>query len=72
MKPKYGANIQFLITLDNDDTSMNTPEVIEKLKNFKNLDFVFGESLNKIDAVNRDIVDGDWDIILLASDDMIP
>ena len=51
---------------------MNTPEVIEKLKNFKNLDFVFGESLNKIDAVNRDIVDGDWDIILLASDDMIP
>ena len=65
-------NIQFLITLDNDDTSMNTTEVIEKLKKFKNLDFVLGDSLNKIHAVNRDIVDGDWDIILLASDDMIP
>ena len=64
--------LEFLITLDSDDSSMNTPEVITKLETYKNLKFVYGTSNNKIHAVNRDIEDGDWDIILLASDDMIP
>lgn len=64
--------LEFLITLDSDDTSMNTPEVIKKLETYKNLKFVYGTSNNKIHAVNRDIEDSDWDIILLASDDMIP
>lgn len=66
------SKIEFLITLDTDDVSMNNPETIEKLNSYKNLTYVFGTSNNKIHAVNRDITDGDWDIILLASDDMIP
>jgi hypothetical protein len=65
-------NMKFLITLDEDDISMNCDEVKERLKGFDNLEYVFGVSKSKIDAVNRDITDGDWDIILLASDDMIP
>jgi hypothetical protein len=66
-------NITFQITLDNDDVEMNNPDTIEILKSFKNTTFVFGDSKSKIDAVNRDIdINGDWDIILLASDDMIP
>jgi hypothetical protein len=65
-------NLFFLITLDSDDLSMNCDDVKEKLKKFDNLEYVFGVSENKIHAVNRDIIDGDWDIILLASDDMIP
>jgi hypothetical protein len=65
-------NIEFLITLDEDDESMNNEDVREKLQTFKNLKFVYGNSLNKISAVNRDITEGNWDIILLASDDMIP
>jgi hypothetical protein len=66
------SKIEFLITLDYDDESMNNQEVIDKLKSYENLRFVFGKSNNKIHAVNRDIELGDWDIILLASDDMIP
>jgi hypothetical protein len=66
------SKIEFLITLDFDDDSMNNQEVIDKLKSYENLRFVFGKSNNKIHAVNRDIELGDWDIILLASDDMIP
>ena len=66
------SKIDFLITLDFDDDSMNNQEVIDKLKSYENLRFVFGKSNNKIHAVNRDIELGDWDIILLASDDMIP
>jgi len=66
------SKIEFLITLDYDDESMNNQEVIDKLKSYENLKFVFGKSNNKIHAVNRDIELDDWDIILLASDDMIP
>lgn len=66
-------NLMFQITLDNDDIEMNNPDTIEILKTFQNTTFVFGESKSKIDAVNRDIdTNGDWGIILLASDDMIP
>ena len=66
-------NIKFLITLDTDDKLMNQPGVIDMFKEYKNLTYIYGESKSKIDAVNRDIdVEDDWDIILLASDDMVP
>jgi hypothetical protein len=61
------------VSIDEDDTSMNTTEVISELKSYSNTQVIVGISENKIHAVNRDmdIVD-DWDIVLLASDDMIP
>ena len=62
----------FQITIDEDDTLMNNNNVINKLKNYKNLFYNIGISKTKIHAVNRDIIVGDWDILLLASDDMIP
>ena len=65
-------DIEFQITIDTDDESMNNYNVLEKLKTYKNLKYDLGISKNKIDAVNRDITIGDWDIILLGSDDMIP
>ena len=63
----------FLITCDNDDQSMNNDEVKQKFEKYKNLEVIYGDSTSKIHAVNRDMdkVD-DYDIILLASDDMIP
>jgi hypothetical protein len=65
-------DIEFQITIDTDDESMNNYNVLEKLKTYKNLKYDLGISKNKINAVNRDITIGDWDIILLGSDDMIP
>lgn len=66
-------NVKFLITLDDDDKDMNQKGVIDMLNNYKNLTYVYGKSKSKIDAVNRDMeTDNDWDILLLASDDMIP
>jgi hypothetical protein len=65
-------NIEFQITIDTNDESMNNYNVLEKLKTYKNLNYDLGISKNKIDAVNRDLIVGDWDIILLGSDDMIP
>jgi hypothetical protein len=64
----------FLVSIDEDDLTMNNNEVISKIKNFKNTTLVIGNSKSKIHAVNRDLdtFDKDWDIVLLASDDMIP
>ena len=63
----------FLITCDEDDKTMNTDEVKEKFKSYKNLEAIYGTSTSKINAVNRDMEKApEYDIILLASDDMIP
>lgn len=67
-------NTFFLISIDADDDEMNTNEVITQLNEYKNTKVVVGSSLSKIDAVNRDLngLEYEWDIVLLASDDMIP
>ena len=67
-------NTVFLISLDEDDSEMNNDEVLNIISKYKNTDVVIGNSKSKIDAVNRDIREykNHWDIVLLASDDMIP
>ena len=67
------GKMHFLVSIDNNDPHMNTDKVIAKLTTYVNLSFHLGDSKNKIDAVNRDMnFAPDYDIILLASDDMIP
>ncbi len=66
------SNTRFIISCDIDDKSMNCDESKNKLSNYKNLEYYFGNNKNKIEAINADINDDDFDIILLASDDMIP
>ena len=64
----------FLITLDTDDATMvhANDEIASILVNHPHR-IVYGTSANKIDAINRDMeLAGAWDVLLLASDDMIP
>ena len=58
-------NIHFLISLDEDDTEMNDYHTKDVLGTFKNLSYIFGKSLSKIHAINRDIDDLEekWDIV---------
>jgi hypothetical protein len=66
-------NLFFLISLDENDISMNNSEVLKKLDGYKNLKYFIGNSKSKIDAVNRDIEKYNlWEILMIASDDMIP
>lgn len=67
-------NFSFLLTLDEDDETMNNEYVIKKLNSYPNMTIVFGVSNSKIDAVNRDLnnYNGEWDIVVLLSDDMVP
>lgn len=66
------ANIQFLVTLDEDDESI-TPTFLEELSQLPNCMYVIGQSKGKIHACNRDMKFAPFfDILILASDDMIP
>ena len=66
-------NTEFCITIDNDDKTMNNDKILDKLDKYKNLYYYIGNSKTKIEAVNADLKDfKDYDILLLASDDMIP
>ena len=68
-------NIHFLFTLDSDDKTIDAYTRIIENSGVENTT-VIGVSTGKIDAVNRDLNDflkgHNPDIILLASDDMIP
>lgn len=67
-------NFTFLVSIDEDDDILNSPEVISKLSSYPNLKAVVGESKGKIFACNRDISEHneEWDIVVLVSDDMMP
>jgi len=64
--------VQYLITCDENDRGMNNVRVKGIMRAMSNTDFVFGTSSSKIDAINRDMDQaGKWNIVVLASDDMI-
>lgn len=64
---------EFCITIDEDDLTMNNEEILSRLDNYENMSIFIGNSKSKIEAINCDIDECEyWDIVLLASDDMLP
>lgn len=64
---------KFLITMDNDDQSMNNDEIKCFLRSKPNLRYHYGDHKSKIEAVNNGMdIYKEWDILVLVSDDMIP
>jgi hypothetical protein len=66
------ARLRVQVTLDDDDAQMAAPDVRRRLAAYPRLDITGGSSRSKIHAINRDLPLDGWDILLLASDDMIP
>lgn len=67
-------NYQILISMDSDDISCNNADFIRQIgQNYGwHVYMVFGNSKNKIDAINRDIENfKSWDILVNVSDDQI-
>jgi hypothetical protein len=65
----------FVISMDSDDESMNTEDIktyLNAVRRKIQLEYYYGVSKNKIDAINRDMVAPTFDILVLISDDMIP
>ena len=67
-------NITFVLSFDEDDATMNNDEMKKWLsEQGSGIHYFYGNSTTKISAVNADMDRGwDFDILLLASDDMIP
>ena len=70
------VKVRFVITVDNDDETMNTKEIREWFDGLieRGIDLVYhyGDSRSKIEAVNADLEGESADVLLLASDDMVP
>lgn len=62
-----------MATLDKNDESMMKLDVLDRLDQNSSIIYHFGESKNKIDAINRDMdkAPADWDILISISDDQI-
>lgn len=60
------------VSCDIDDDTMNNDIIREKISNYKNIRIVYNDNKTKIESVNVGFSDLKYDIILLASDDMIP
>lgn len=68
-----GGDYEFIVTLDADDVSMQTPEMKDYLSRQKNLSVFTGDNRTKIQAMNADIDKcKSWDLLILVQDDMIP
>ena len=63
---------KIIVSCDNDDESMKEDYIQEVLEQYENVELHFGDNKSKIEAVNANLENVDFDIILLASDDMIP
>ena len=63
-------NFHISCTLDLDDESMNNEEVIALINSYPNTSISWGKSTSKIDAVNRDMPNIGFDILVNMSDDM--
>lgn len=76
---KYYENLSgkctyhFVITLDQDDPTMNCEKVRQILNTYPHLSYYYGNSKTKIEAINKDIDKHlNFDILIATSDDMIP
>ena len=63
---------RFLVTLNKDDETMNNDTMKRIMDDFPNLVYKYGDYKTKIEAINADMEDEDFDILFLVSDDMIP
>lgn len=75
-KAKDLSKIAFVISMDSDDSTMANLSIRNKFDEIRKkvkLFYFYGQNKSKIEAINADMdnIDG-WDILLLASDDMIP
>jgi hypothetical protein len=66
-------DVKFVITMDVDDVTMNNDDIKSWLNSLQvNIKYNYGHSKSKIEAVNADLDGESADVLLLASDDMIP
>ena len=68
-------DVRFIVTMDEDDPTMNNPEMqqwISTRAQNAQIECFYGQSKSKIEACNANLEGVDGDVLMLASDDMVP
>ena len=65
-------NFRVHISCDTDDLTMNNDKMKDLISYYPNTDISFNDNKSKIQAVNAGVSERDWEILILASDDMLP
>ena len=68
-------DVRFILSMDEDDLTMNNPEMhqwISTRAQNAQIECFYGNSKSKIEACNANLEGVDGDVLLLASDDMVP
>lgn len=66
---------QFVVSMDTNDATMDNTEIrsyLDTIRRRYQIDYYYGTSNSKIDAINRDLLAPCYDVLVLISDDMIP
>jgi hypothetical protein len=64
---------KFIFSFDNDDEKMNNDEIKDFIFNLGiNYEVHYGDNKNKIEAINANLENQNFDILMLIADDMIP
>ena len=63
---------RIVVSCDDDDVSMKEDFVIQVISQYDNVEVQFNNNSSKIEAINHNMENLDFDIVLLASDDMVP
>ncbi len=63
---------KIIVSCDLDDDTMTEEHIKDVIKQYDNVTMFYGNNKSKIEAINADLDNVDFDILLLASDDMIP
>jgi len=65
-------NVNFIFSFDNDDLLMNSDDIKQFLNQFNNVTYFYGNNKNKIEAINANMENVSFDILIQGSDDMVP
>ena len=72
-KQSHKHILKFICSFDTDDESMNSEEIKNHLNNQPDIEYHYGTSNNKIEAINANMNNAnDYDILILAADDLFP
>jgi hypothetical protein len=65
-------NTEIICSFDNDDETMKQEHILNAINQYQNVKIFWGDNKSKIEAVNANLQTIEFDILLLASDDMLP
>jgi hypothetical protein len=66
-------DVKFICSFDEDDSSMNNDNVRDYIKSLNfNIEYFYNNNKNKIEAINANMENQNFDVLILIADDIFP